>query len=55
MGLDIYGFSQGTVSGGKLGADGVMTAVGIWGGPIGAGVSVVYFGVDAFAVVYQYC
>ncbi len=36
------------VSPGKFGADGLMTGVGIYGGPPGAGVSLLYFGVDAF-------
>ena len=36
------------VSPGKYGADAVMTAVGIFGGPVGAGVSVLYFGIDAY-------
>jgi RHS repeat-associated protein len=58
MGLDgvgVYNYYNPTaeninsrVSPGKFGADGVMTGVGIWGGPFGAGASVLYFGIDAF-------
>ncbi len=55
-GIGVYNYYHPTaanidsrVSPGKFGADGVMTAVGIWGGPVGAGASVLYFGIDAFA------
>ena len=55
-GIGVYNYYHPTdknvksrVSPGKFGADAVITAVGIWGGPWGAGVSVLYFGIDAYA------
>lgn len=40
---------NGKVHPAKFAADGMMTLVGIYGGPVGAGLSVVYFVVGAYA------
>ena len=47
-GLDLYGVSKGTTTWGQAGENGVFTAIGIWGGPAGAVISVGYFGLNAF-------
>lgn len=47
-GLDLYGVYKGTTTWGQAGENGVFTAIGIWGGPVGAAISVGYFGLNAF-------
>jgi len=46
--IDAYGVYKGTTTLGQAGENGVFTAIGIWGGPVGAVISVGYFGLNAF-------
>ena len=47
-GLDIYGVYKGTTTIGQASENAFFTGVGLYGGPVGAGISVVYFGLNAF-------
>ena len=47
-GLDLYGVYKGTTTWGQAEENGVFTAIGLSGGPVGAVISVGYFGLNAF-------
>lgn len=44
--VDAYAYSQGNISGGKFALNTAVSAIGVWGGPIGAGVALGYFAID---------
>ncbi len=46
--IDAYGVYKGTTPIGQAGVNVFFTGVGLYGGPIGAGISVGYFGLNAF-------
>ena len=47
-GLDIYGVYKGTTTIGQASENAFFTGVGLYGGPVGAGISATYFGLNAF-------
>lgn len=47
-GIDIYGVYKGTTPASQAGTKGFFSGYGLYGGPVGAGVSVVYSGINAF-------
>nr|WP_315422514.1 hypothetical protein [uncultured Pedobacter sp.] len=49
MVVSFNGMINGEVHPAKFAADGVMTIAGIYGGAVGAGLSVAYFVIDAYA------
>lgn len=49
--VSMYQYSQNQISGYELSADLIMTGVGVFGGPVGSGASLLYFGGKA---IYNY-
>ena len=45
---DASAYSQGTISGEKFALNTAVSAVGVWGGPVGASVAAGYFALDYF-------